>query len=182
MRRKLTAIYTLVALMALVLSAAPVARGDDTEDFEGKMDGFQQVPSVSTTGRGRFEADVARDGKSMKYTLRYSRLEGTPFAAHLHFAQRHVNGRVVLDLCGGSKPACPALDARGRARIDGTLTAKDIVLVPTTTPPTQSQGIDAQTDAEFAEIVRAMRAGAIYANLHTSKFPGGEIRGQVRED
>ena len=175
MRRKLTAIYTLVALMALVLSAAPVARGEDTEDFEGKMDGFQQVPSVSTTGRGRFEAEVSRDGKSMRYTLRYSRLEGTPFAAHLHFAQRHVNGGVVLDLCGGTKPACQALHAMDRARIHGTLTAADINPVP-------AQGIEAKTEQYFAEIVRAICAGAIYANLHTCKFPPGEIRGQVRRD
>jgi len=175
MRRKLTALYTLVALMALALGAAPAARGSDTEDFEGKMDGYQQVPSVSTTGRGRFEAEVSRNGKTMRYTLRYSRLEGMPQVAHLHFAQRHVAGNVVLPLCGGPKPACPALDAMGRARIDGTLTATDINPVP-------AQGIDAKTDAEFREIVRAMRAGAIYANLHTSKFPAGEIRGQVRED
>ena len=32
---------------------------------------------------------------------------------------------------------------------------------------------------EFDELVRAMRAGATYANVHTTLVPGGEIRGQI---
>jgi hypothetical protein len=41
------------------------------------------------------------------------------------------------------------------------------------------QGIAA---GEFAEIVRAIRAGRAYANVHSTKFPGGEIRGQINDD
>ena len=32
----------------------------------------------------------------------------------------------------------------------------------------------------FAELVRAIRAGVAYVNVHSSVFPGGEIRGQTR--
>ncbi|MGH3084468.1 MAG: CHRD domain-containing protein [Gaiellaceae bacterium] len=38
------------------------------------------------------------------------------------------------------------------------------------------QGIAA---GELTEVIRALRAGAVYANVHTSKYTGGEIRGQV---
>jgi hypothetical protein len=41
------------------------------------------------------------------------------------------------------------------------------------------QGIAA---GEFGETVRAIKAGVVYANVHSSKFPGGEIRGQVDDD
>ena len=35
---------------------------------------------------------------------------------------------------------------------------------------------------EFGELVRALRAGAAYANVHTTGVPGGEIRGQISDD
>jgi hypothetical protein len=40
------------------------------------------------------------------------------------------------------------------------------------------QGIE---PGSFAEIVRAMRAGTAYANIHTTRWPLGEIRGQIND-
>jgi hypothetical protein len=31
----------------------------------------------------------------------------------------------------------------------------------------------------LVEVLRAMRAGTSYANIHTTRWPGGEIRGQI---
>ena len=42
-----------------------------------------------------------------------------------------------------------------------------------------AQGI---APGEFAEVIRAIRAGAAYANMHTTAFPAGEIRDQVDSD
>jgi hypothetical protein len=39
-----------------------------------------------------------------------------------------------------------------------------------------SQGIG---PSELREAVRALRKGAVYANVHTTTFGNGEIRGQV---
>jgi hypothetical protein len=39
------------------------------------------------------------------------------------------------------------------------------------------QGIAA---GQFEEFVEALRAGIAYANVHTTGFPGGEIRGQLK--
>ena len=35
---------------------------------------------------------------------------------------------------------------------------------------------------EYAELLRAIRAGATYANVHTTKYPAGEIRAQLNDD
>ena len=35
---------------------------------------------------------------------------------------------------------------------------------------------------DFASAVRIMRSGVGYANVHTTNFPGGEIRGPVKSD
>ncbi len=39
------------------------------------------------------------------------------------------------------------------------------------------QGIAA---GHFAELIRALRDGVAYANVHSTKFPGGETRGQIK--
>jgi hypothetical protein len=39
-----------------------------------------------------------------------------------------------------------------------------------------AQGIAA---GDFDELVRALRAGVTYANVHSQARPGGEIRGQL---
>jgi hypothetical protein len=63
------------------------------------------------------------------------------------------------------------------ATITGVLTPANII-------GPAAQGIDPATDAAngFEELVRLLRSGVTYANVHSSKFPGGEIRGQIRPD
>jgi hypothetical protein len=39
------------------------------------------------------------------------------------------------------------------------------------------QGLSA---GEFDELVAAMRRGVTYVNVHSSTWPGGEIRGQLK--
>ena len=38
------------------------------------------------------------------------------------------------------------------------------------------QGID---PGQYGELLRAIRAGATYANVHSSKYRGGEVRAQL---
>lgn len=40
-----------------------------------------------------------------------------------------------------------------------------------------AQGVEA---GSFDVLVRAIRAGYTYANVHTTRWPGGEIRGQIQ--
>jgi hypothetical protein len=55
--------------------------------------------------------------------------------------------------------------------VSGTVTAADVI-------GPMTQGIEA---GAFAELVRAMRAGVTYTNVHSTKFPAGEIRGQIND-
>jgi hypothetical protein len=56
--------------------------------------------------------------------------------------------------------------------VTGVIDAADII-------GPESQGIE---PGSFGEAVRAMRAGATYANVHSTRWPMGEIRGQIREN
>jgi hypothetical protein len=110
----------------------------------------------------------------VRFKLSYEGLEGGPILfAHIHLGQKGVNGGVMAFLCNntptGPQPRpCPA----GPATIEGTITPADIL-------PLATQQVPA---GGFEDFLRALRNGTAYANLHTTASPGGEIRGQIRND
>ncbi len=170
MKRSLVPECALV-LSLLVLPALPLRALDD-EDDEGRrmrahLSGFQEVPALSTTGRGEFRGTIKEKDGTISYRLSYSDLESSASSAHIHFAQSGVAGGIIAFLCGGGgKPACPATSGT----VEGTIVAADI-LGPV------AQGIAA---GDIQEAIRAIRSGNTYANVHTAVFPSGEIRGQIR--
>lgn len=144
----------------------------DTKDFRATLYGYQEVPAVSTTGFGDFRAKLVND-TTLHYVLRYADIEGAvTTASHVHFGQRGVAGGVTFFLCGGGvKPACTPT----AGVFEGDITPADVVSSLGAT----AQGIE---PGSFDEILRAMRAGVAYANIHTTpRWPGGEIRGQIND-
>jgi hypothetical protein len=163
----------LIFAIPAVLAIATIAVADDgRRDFRSDtLTGYQEAAPVpiSTTGTGTFEASLNSAGDVISFTLTYSDLEGGAVsAAHIHFGQRGVSGGVIAFLCGGgTKPtACPT-----SGTVTGTITMADII-------GPNGQGIEA---GSFAEAVRALRAGMVYANVHTARWPSGEIRGQIND-
>jgi hypothetical protein len=172
--RKRRLFSALIFAVPVVLAAATFAVAGDGGKSHFKADaltGYQEAAPVpiSTVGTGSFEASLNGAGDEISYTLTYSDLEGGVVTqAHIHFGQRSVSGGVIAFLCGGStKPACPA----SPATVTGTITAADVI-------GPNGQGIEA---GSFDEAVRAIRAGMVYANVHTTRWPSGEIRGQVND-
>jgi hypothetical protein len=162
---------------SLLALAATAASGE--EKVRASLIGYQEVPSVSTVARGRFEAEINRGGESFDYTLEYSGLQGQVTQAHIHFAQRGVNGPIIIWLCGTANditgipntpgpagtPTCPQSGV-----VTGHVTAANVLPAA----PTQQLGA-----GEIEEAIAAMRARAAYVNVHTTISGGGEIRGQL---
>lgn len=160
-----------------VLSAAFVPFSAAADDkVQATLTGYQEVPSVSTVAGGQFEAQIHPDGQAFDWVLQYSGLQGNVIQAHIHFAQKSVNGTIVVWLCGTPGTAGPAgtVTCPQSGTVSGTATAAHVVAQ--TTPGGQAQQIGA---GEIAEVIAAMRSGVAYANVHTNLSPGGEIRGQV---
>jgi hypothetical protein len=76
-------------------------------------------------------------------------------------------------------PECTANDPLNTraGRVTGTLTAADVLDLPAN----GIAGATASTPGEFAEVIALIRAGRTYANVHSSKFPPGEIRSQIND-
>jgi hypothetical protein len=167
-------------LVVLAVGSYAVAGGGKenvrADSMTGYLEGAPGGP-VSSVATGDFEATIDDEAREIHFTLSYSGLEGEVRQGHIHFGQRSVNGGISIWLCEtaanprpmGSPdvPECPQ-----SGTVDFTVGAAH-VLGPAV------QGIAA---GEFEEIAAAIRAGRAYANVHSSKFPAGEIRAQINDD
>lgn len=166
-----------IAVIALV-SASSVVLAQGFKKISEFLTGYEEVPSVSTTGTGEFNARISNDGSRIDWTLSYENLEGAIQQSHIHFGQKGVNGGISVFLCTnlGNGPAgtqpCPAPPAT----ISGTILAADVSPNIPATAAARTQGINT---GEIDELIRAMRAGATYVNVHSTTWPGGEIRSQI---
>src|SRR5215813_15161037 len=165
-----------VVLMTVVFVIAMAPMGfvgradhDDTTTYRAKLTGFGEVPPKLVNGTGKFEGTLSADGTSITWTVSWTGLTGAAQAAHIHFGQPQNTGNVVVFFCGGGgRPACPD-GPNHSGTVTGTWTAADILAVP-------AQNISA---GDFAGFIRILNAKLGYANIHTTLFQGGEIRGQV---
>lgn len=149
--------------------------GDRSHHLKADLSGFQETLVVlSTPGRGSFRGRLSRDETEIAWRLDYRRLEGTVTQAHIHFGDHHQSGGISVFLCSnlGNGPAGTPPCPPPPAEVTGTATAVDVI-------GPAGQGIAA---GQFAELVRAIKKGLTYANVHTTLYPGGEIRGQIKVD
>ena len=165
-----------IAIAASLLGALALPAIARAEHIQANLIGYQEVPAVSTVATGQFRATISSDDQSISYELTYSGLQGTVQQAHIHVAQLSVNGSIVIWLC---QTATPFLDPTGLApqcpqegTVTGTITSANVIA-----GGTASQQL---TAGDLAEIIRAIRNGAAYANVHTTLSTGGEIRGQIQ--
>jgi len=174
---------TLTALAVVGVMAIPV-RGDDGDGgrrtFRADMVAGAEVPFVSSGARGTFRARLSDDGTSFEYTLDYEGFEGTVTQSHIHIAQPFASGGISVWLCKtalvtpptgvpADVPTCGTPGGDG-PEAEGVISAEDVI------GPT-GQAVPA---AAFAELVRLMRSGVAYANVHSTSAPGCEVRGQIR--
>lgn len=167
------------ALISGLTLAPAVMAAPHTEEFHAVFSGFNEVGSLNaqsgailSTGRATLELQLNRAEQTLSYVLKYSGLATGVTQAHIHFGKVHMAGGVMVFFCSnlttapaGTQP-CPA----NSGTVTGTLSAAN-VLGPTT------QGVPA---GDFQAIVDALESDTTYANVHTTAFPAGEIRGEIR--
>jgi CHRD domain-containing protein len=169
-RFRLAAALGLVVAVAVAVVAIAAATGG--HGIREKLTGYQEVPAVSTPGHGSFRASIDRQHSAIHYVLTYGGLESPATQSHIHFENRTNAGPVIVFLCTnlGNGPAgtqpCPA----NGGTISGTIRPADVL------GGGAAQGLAA---GEFNELVRAIKAGATYVNVHSVGHPAGEIRAQL---
>ena len=197
-----------VAAGLLALLVPTTGQADDNRHLHSDLSGFNEVhaPSLNTvppnppvlsagsggifsTGSGRIKLRIDKQDREIHYELTYAfpdagatPVAGTQFVnqAHLHFGQKHTTGGIPVWLCKSADVNAPPQAADTPTCESPSGTVKGIIR-PQNVIGLAGQGFPAGEDG-FDALLAALRNGAVYANVHTDRFPPGEIRGQLDHD
>ena len=156
-RNLVTALFVSIAAFGLT-----ACDSDPQEKYVAELRSTNEVPATASSAVGRVVLLVSRDGSYAEYSVEQGGLTGGIRGGHFHRGAAGVNGPVILSFFFNS---------------DGSANNGP-------TPGTTDLEINKQigrtiTKAQLDIILADMRAGNLYANIHTPNFPGGEIRGQM---
>jgi hypothetical protein len=163
MRTKRTILVLILALLLVALMTSTVMAGSG-HFFSAHLTGAEEVPPADSQAQGQALFRLSKDGTAIHYKLLVANIENVTMA-HIHVAPAGVNGPVVVWLYPDAPP--PVLI---EGRFSGVL-AEGVITADSLVGDLAGQSLDA--------LLEAMMAGNTYVNVHTSQFPGGEIRGQI---
>jgi hypothetical protein len=148
------------------------------EEFHAVFSGFNEVGALNaqtgaifSPGRATLELELNRADQTLTFVLKYSGLSGPVTQSHIHFGKVHMAGGVMVFFCSnvGGPPGTQPCPANG-GTVTGTISAANVIGPAT-------QGV---TAGEFQAVVDALESDTTYANIHSTAFPAGEIRGEIR--
>jgi len=152
------------------------------EHFNATFSGFNEIGglgagetgAILSEGTATLDLDVNRGAQTATFTLKFSGLSTPITQSHNHFGKVHVAGGVIVFFCASTGTPAPAGTANcgggTSGTVTGTITAANII-------GPAAQGIPAGT---FDGLEDALESNTAYANIHTTKFPAGEIRAEIR--
>ena len=168
-------IGTLMAAATLASSAIAAP----PQEFRAVLSGFNETGALNaesgailSEGAGTLELRVDRQMQTVTFTLKFSGLSSPVTQSHIHFGKVHMAGGVMVFFCSNlaSAPAgtqpCPA----NGGTVTGTISAANILAIA-------GQNV---TAGNFDALTDALESDTAYVNVHTTNFPAGEIRGQIR--
>lgn len=147
---------------ALILSIAALGvtacDSDPQEKYVAELSAANEVPTNTSTAVGRVVFLVSRDASYAEYSVEATGLSAGIQGGHFHRAPAGTNGPVLLSFFGlGVNSVTPGTtDLEINKVVGRTVSKSDLDLILTD-----------------------LRAGNLYANIHTPTRPGGEIRGQM---
>lgn len=152
-----------LGLMSAAVTMMPLSAKAATFSYSVPLEASQEVAPNLSTSSATSHATGTLVGDALSwvftYTVNYAGLEGALRDGHIHLGDRGVNGPVVhlLDNIDSFKGTT-------NGTIVGDWTSQDVTTAGRVTP-----------DVVFNNFL----AGNYYFNIHSEKFVGGEVRGQI---
>jgi hypothetical protein len=130
-------------------------------EFKTKLSGKEVVPPVETKATGYAVFKLSKDGKEITYILKVKNIENVT-VAHIHAGKKGESGGPVAGLFMGPKKEGEFSGELAK----GTITDQDLV--------------GKLAGKTIGDLVKLIKDGEAYVNVHTVKNPNGEIRGQIK--
>ena len=132
---------------------------NDNANFNGQLTGDQEVHNVITQAKGLAIFRFNKDNTEVNFQINVTKLENSRFA-HIHLGKRGENGPIVVwlksDRIDGVFNGVYARGMLTDSNLSGRLLGGDLTILK-----------------------EAFRTGNAYVNIHTDKYPPGELRGQL---
>jgi hypothetical protein len=167
-----------MAAMAAATALTVTACGGDYENlsslapakrnFVATLVGTNEVPPVTTTAAGRMTL-VQEDSVNILYTLETTAATDSVTMAHIHAGAAGANGPIIVWFFPTEASRTAGTGGGTAARVNGILRVGRITRA----------GTSFVAPFTWDSLVTRMNAGTAYVNVHTRRFGGGEIRGQV---
>src|SRR4051812_48960559 len=174
---KKVVVVSLIVVVALSTAVGVQAYASHHKHNVGtaRLSGYNETPkAINSPGTGTFTASIDDQAKTITYKLTYSGLSSQIRQAHIHFGNFFGSGQgIALFLCtnlGNGPAGTPTCPGTISGSVTGTLHPADVQAIA-------DQGLAA---GDWDSIVKAIRAGVAYANVHTANWPAGEIRAQLQ--
>jgi hypothetical protein len=165
---------TLLALLSAAMLAVSPARAALL--FEAFLDGPSEAPPNASPGTGYTTFLFDDVGHTLAIDAMFADLIGTTTVAHIHAPTAvPFDGAIGVAVTPGTLPGFPVGVTSGTYNI-----VLDLTQDATYTGDFLTLGGGTAAGAE-ALLLSSFEEGRAYFNIHTSVFPGGEIRGFLTE-
>ena len=150
-------LYFIIFLLIIGLTTSSFAA---EKSFKAMLAGSASVPAVETMAKGDATFTFIKDDKALTYYVTVSDIENVT-AAHIHLGKIAENGPPVALITNEKKAG----------KFSGTLAEGTI---------TEKELMGSLMGKSVKDLVKEIKAGNAYLNVHTDKYPNGEIRGQLK--
>ena len=140
--------------------------------FNATATGAEEVPPRASTAVAKVNVKLNREAGTASFNLRVTEAIENVLQAHLHRGVTGTNGPIAVWLYPAAPPASLIPGTTEGTLAKGEWTPASLCYSPTAPYCVNGAG-------DWDHFVADLEAGNLYLNLHTTAFPGGEIRGQV---
>eukprot|EP00882_Tetradesmus_deserticola_P001345 GHRQ01001456.1.p1 GENE.GHRQ01001456.1~~GHRQ01001456.1.p1 ORF type:complete len:195 (+),score=48.04 GHRQ01001456.1:152-736(+) len=181
------AAFTALCFLAAILACTGPSEARTLQQmrystYVAQLNGRNTVPNpIMSSGTAVFTLNVDSTAQAAYYTFRINNIVNYTMS-HIHLANANSNGSPIVFLWPGL--ASGMKDAKGYV---ADLPMEDppvpfldnMVFRGTVTPNSLASVTAGQAPMTWAQFLKNLQTGNIYVNVHTVKWPAGEIRGQA---